>query len=92
MEGVRATIRPCWNPPSGARTAPPVAVTIQIDSSGVPSRAEIKDTARYNRDAVFRQAADAAYRAVMNPRCHPWPLSTGSSVHTLTLTFNSQDY
>ena len=46
-----------------------------MNQDGTPVKAELKDTGRYNNDPNFRAAADAAHRAIMNPRCQPWPLS-----------------
>jgi len=44
--------------------------------------------------AEARLAANAAYRAIMNPRCQPWPLPAEKydSWRTLTFNFDSRDY
>jgi hypothetical protein len=94
IEGVRSKIRPCWNPTPGARDQPIVTLTVQMNQDGTPVKADIQDTGRYSRDPVFRSAADAAYRAVMNPRCQPWPLPTDrfNGWHTITFNFDPRDY
>ncbi len=94
IEGVREKIRPCWNPTPGARESPIVTMTVQMNTDGTPVKAEIQDTGRYSRDPVFRSAADAAYRAVMNPRCQPWPLpmDRASGWRTITFNFDPRDY
>jgi hypothetical protein len=94
IEGVRSKIRPCWNPTPGAREQPIVTLTVEMNQDGTPVKAEVQDTGRYNRDQVFRSAADAAYRAVMNPRCQPWPLPSDryNGWHTITFNFDPRDY
>ena len=88
IEGVRSKIRPCWNPTPGAREQPIVSMTVQMNQDGTPVKADIQDTGRYHNDPVFRSAADAAYRAVMNPRCQPWPLPADRFNGWRTITFN----
>jgi hypothetical protein len=94
IEGVRSKIRPCWLSPGGAREAPVVTLTVQMNQDGTPTKADIQDTGRYHNDPVFRAAADAAYRAVMNPRCQPWPLPTDryNGWRTITFNFDPRDY
>jgi hypothetical protein len=94
IEGVRSKIRPCWLSPGGAREAPIVTLTVQMNQDGTPTKADIQDTGRYNKDPVFRAAADAAYRAVMNPRCQPWPLPTDryNGWRSITFNFDPRDY
>jgi hypothetical protein len=75
IEGVRNRIRPCWNTMSGGRDQNMiVALVVELSRDGTPVRAEVRDAGRYSSDPNFRAAADAAHRAIMNPRCHPWPL------------------
>jgi hypothetical protein len=65
-----------------------------MNQDGTPVKAEIKDTGRYGNDPTFRAAADAAHRAVMNPRCQPWPLSAEkfNAWRTITFNFDPRDY
>ncbi len=96
IEGVRQKIRPCWNFTAGVKDQDTLIVTlvVQMNQDGTPVTAEIQDSGRYNRDPTFRAAADSAYRAIMNPRCQPWPLSPEkyNSWRTITFNFDPRDY
>lgn len=94
VEGVRQKIRPCWNTIGGAREAPVVTLVVQMNQNGTPVEAAFKDSGRYNNDPVYRSAADAARRAIMNPRCQPWPLAAEKygSWRTITFNFDPRDY
>jgi hypothetical protein len=94
VEGVRQKIRPCWNTFGGAKEAPIVTLVVQMNQNGTPVEADFKDTGRYNNDPVYRSAADSARRAIMNPRCQPWPLSPEKfgSWRTITFNFDPRDY
>src|SRR6267154_247569 len=96
IEGVRNKIRPCWNFPAGVRDQANLIVTlvVQMNQDGTPVKADIKETGRYNNDPTYRAAADAAHRAIMNPRCQPWPLSPEkfNSWRTITFNFDPRDY
>jgi hypothetical protein len=72
MLSVGAAIAPCWNVPEGSHLA--VRLRVTVDESGHFTSAEVLDRERYQADPVFRSAADAAQRAVMNPRCYKIPL------------------
>src|SRR5471032_2080071 len=93
VEGVRQKIRPCWNTFGGAKDAPVVSLVVQMDQGGTPTDVQFKDPGRLG-DPVYRAAADSARRAVMNPRCQPWPLSPEkySSWRTITFNFDPRDY
>ncbi|MFI4999532.1 MAG: hypothetical protein ACHQK9_06600, partial [Reyranellales bacterium] len=96
VEGVRQKIRPCWNFPVGIKGQDELIVTlvVQMNQDGTPVKTELKDTGRYNNDPTFRAAADAAYRAIMNPRCQPWPLSPEkyNAWRSITFNFDPRDY
>jgi hypothetical protein len=94
IEGVRQKIRPCWNVLGGAKEAPIVTLVVQMNQDGTPVKAEFKDTGRYNNDPTYRASADAAHRAIMNPRCHPWPLSPEkfNNWRIITFNFDPRDY
>jgi hypothetical protein len=89
-ERLLATVRPCWRTVSNA---PAVSLMVSMNRDGTPVRAQIEDTARYNADPTYRVAVDSAYRAVMNPRCQPWPLpaSRYNDWHTFTFNFDPRD-
>jgi hypothetical protein len=95
IEGVRNKIRPCWNTIGASRDqALIVTLVVQMNQDGTPVKAELKDTGRYNNDPAYRAAADAAHRAIMNPRCQPWPLSQDkyNSWRNITFNFDPRDY
>jgi hypothetical protein len=66
-------IRPCWNFPAGADNTDRLLVVVQIDlrPDGGLIRARVRDRARMATDTFFRAAAEAALRAVRDPRCSP---------------------
>ena len=95
IEGVRQKIRPCWNTQGGARDqAMVITLVVDMNQNGTPVQAVVRDTGRYGSDPVFRAAADAAHRAIMNPRCQPWPLSPEkfNGWKTITFIFDPRDY
>ena len=96
IEGVRNKIRPCWNFPAGVKDQAGLIVTlvVQMNQDGTPVKAEMKETGRYNNDPTYRAAADAAHRAIMNPRCQPWPLSPEkyNAWRYITFNFDPRDY
>lgn len=94
VEGVRQKIRPCWNTIGGAKEAPVVTLVVQMNQNGTPIEAQFRDSGRYNNDPAYRSAADAARRAILNPRCQPWPLSPEkyNSWRSITFNFDPRDY
>ncbi len=95
IEGVRQKIRPCWNTQGGARDqAMVITFVVDMNQNGTPVKAELRDPGRYNSDPFYRAAADAAHRAIMNPRCQPWPLSPEkfNSWKSITFNFDPRDY
>ncbi len=76
-DALRRQIEQCWNPPIGARDAQSLVVEVIIDVNPdrTVSNAEVVDKLRYASDPFFRAAADAAIRAVHNPRCNPLELA-----------------
>lgn len=97
IEGVRQKIRPCWNFIAGSRADADLVVqlVVQMNQDGTPVDAEIKDSGRYGRDPLFAAAADAARRAVLNPRCQPWPLPAekySNGWRYIIFNFDPRDY
>ena len=70
----------CWNPPIGAKDAHNliVEIRIKVNPDRTVADAEIVDKGKYAIDPFFRAAADAALRAVNNPRCSPLALNPDS--------------
>jgi hypothetical protein len=94
MEAVRAKLRPCWAPPIRGATMAVVELRVQMRPDGTPSGTEIVDKKRYESDPDFRASADRALRAVMNPRCQPWPFDPAlySQWKVITFKFDPRDY
>ena len=95
MEAVKRTVEPCWNIDSGARrdNSMQVAIRLTINREGVVQTTTIIDQARYRSDIGFRAAADAAKRAVENPRCRklPLPLESYSEWREAVFIFDPSD-
>jgi outer membrane biosynthesis protein TonB len=75
-DALRRQIEQCWNIPIGARDAQSLIVQLSIDVN--PDRtvqhAEVVDKSRMATDSFYRAAAEAALRAIYNPRCSPLEL------------------
>jgi outer membrane biosynthesis protein TonB len=73
---IRQQIQPCWSPPVGAAGAEDLAVAIfiRVDQRGFVSEARVIDAQAMARNTFVQAAADAARRAVLNPRCQPFQL------------------
>ncbi len=76
-DALRRQIEQCWNPPIGARDAQNliVEVIIDVNMDRTVANADVVDKGRYASDPFFRAAADAAIRALRNPRCSPLELA-----------------
>ena len=70
-----------------------VDVRIAVNPDRTLQQATIVDQLRYNTDSVFRAAADAAMRALRNPRCTPLELPPDKYEEwkDTVLTFNPKD-
>lgn len=66
-------VKDCWNINPGSKGAENLAVLVrmQMNPDGTVQSATIEDQARFNTDPFFQSAAEAARRAVLNPRCNP---------------------
>jgi outer membrane biosynthesis protein TonB len=73
LDAVRRQLAQCWNILAGAKYAEDLVVEVRvtINRDRTVQSATILNQSRYNRDANFRAAADAATRALRNPRCNP---------------------
>lgn len=76
IDALRSAIKQCWAVPAGLLDARNIAVEIHIElnSDGTVLHASVVDQARLAKDPNFKIAADAAYRAVLDPACQPFPL------------------
>jgi hypothetical protein len=70
-----------------------IPFAVDIDRDGTPIKASLVDNGRYNSDPTYRAAADAAHRAIMNPRCGQWALPPAKyeSWRKMRLDINPQD-
>lgn len=73
---IREQVQPCWSPPVGAAGAEDLAVTIfiRVDQRGFVREARVIDAPGMALNGYVQAAADAARRAVLNPRCQPFNL------------------
>lgn len=73
---IRQQIQPCWSPPVGAAGAEDLAITIfiRVDQRGFVREAKVVDAPAMAFSTYVQAAADAARRAVLNPRCQPFQL------------------
>ena len=94
-DAIRAQITPCWNVPAGSKFAEDLAVEIRVfmNRDGSIRDTTILDTGRYNRDSHFRAAADAADRALRNPRCTPlkYPPEKYEQMKAFVFRFDPKD-
>lgn len=90
LDAVRAQISSCWNFPAGAKYAEELIVQIHLvmNTDRTVQSARVVDQAKYNRDPAFQAAADAALRAVRNPRCDPLKLPPAKYDEWKTITLN----
>jgi hypothetical protein len=73
---VREQLRPCFNPPFGAKEDPDLMADVRVtmNPDGTVQATQIIDSGRYSSDQVFRALADSGVRALRNPRCSPLKL------------------
>ena len=95
QDALRAQLGQCWNVMAGAKYAEELIVAVKVNMN--PDRtvrsASIADQLRYARDSHFRAAADAALRALRNPRCTPLnlPENKFEEWKTITIRFNPSE-
>ena len=95
QDALRRQLTQCWNIMAGAKFAENIVVKIRISMN--PDRtikqASIADKGRYNRDSHFRAAADAAVRALRDPRCTPLqlPLDKYDQWKIMVINFDPRD-
>lgn len=75
-DALRRQLSQCWNVMAGAKYAEDLVVEVRavVNPDRTVQSATILDQGRYNRDSHYRAAADAALRALRNPRCTPLQL------------------
>lgn len=90
LDALRQQIAPCWNVPAGAKYAEDLVVEARVtmNRDGTVQNASILNRSRYNQDSHFRAAADAAMRALRNPRCQPLKLPADKYNQWKTIVIN----
>ena len=91
IDALRQQIGQCWNLPAGARQPEEliVEVWVALNPDGTLREAKVLDnTGRASRDGFYRAAAEAALRALMNPRCQPLKLPPEKYHQWQTMTIN----
>jgi hypothetical protein len=70
---VREQLRPCFNPPFGAKEKPDLVADIRVvmNRDGTVQQARVDDQGQYASDQIYRAVADSGIRALKNPRCSP---------------------
>jgi hypothetical protein len=73
LDLVREQLRPCFNPPFGAKDNPNMVADIRVamNQDGTVQQTRIVDMGHYGSDPVFRALADSGVRALRNPQCAP---------------------
>jgi hypothetical protein len=73
IDVVREQLRPCFNPPFGAKETPDLVADIRVtmNPDGTVQTTQVIDTGRYSSDQLYRALADSGVRALKNPRCSP---------------------
>ncbi len=89
-DALRRQISLCWNMPVGARNAENlvVEVLIEVNPDRTVRSAEVVDQMRLGTDTYFRAAAEAALRALRNPKCSPLELPADQYEQWKTIRFN----
>ena len=92
---VRRQISLCWILPAGAKGAKDLKISIHVimNRDGTVREAKVMDARRMVRDTFFRITAEAARRAVLNPKCQPFrlPPNKYEKWQTMLLTFDPRD-
>lgn len=90
VDGFRAQMRRCWSPPSGAREAANLVVSIRLSltPTGMISAGPVVVNRSQLGDPFFRAAAESVLRAIR--RCQPFnmPVEKYKSWRDIELTFD----
>ncbi|PCJ96043.1 MAG: hypothetical protein COA45_11655 [Zetaproteobacteria bacterium] len=71
LDDLNRGVQPCWNVNAGGKNAENLLVSLRVfvNQNLRVREVQILDQLRYNADTHFRAAAEAARRALLNPRC-----------------------
>jgi hypothetical protein len=95
-DAIRGGVQQCWNFDNGLLNAKDLVVKLRVTvtADGRYGSAEILDASRARSDPVFRSAAEAARRAVLNAQCNKIPLPPDRLARLMpsfVLNFNPKD-
>lgn len=89
VDAVRRAIRPCWSVDAGARGVDNYLVVVEanMNPDGTVRNARVVSS------TVDRASTDRALRALLNPRCQPFPLPPDQydDWKVMTVNFNPRD-
>ncbi len=92
---IREQLRPCFNPPFGAKEKPDLVADIRVvmNPDGTVQQARVVDQGQYNSDPIYRAIADAGVRALKNPQCSPlrFPPEQFAAWQTFIFGFSTRD-
>jgi hypothetical protein len=72
---IRERLRPCFNPPFGAKEKPDLVADIRVvmNRDGTVQQAKVVNQGQYAGDRIYRAIADSGVRALLNTQCSPLP-------------------
>ncbi len=92
---IREQLRPCFNPPFGAKEKPDLVADIRVvmNPDGTVQQAKIVDQGQYSADPIYRAIADSGIRALRNPQCSPlrFPPEDFAVWQTFVFGFSTRD-
>lgn len=95
IDALRQKLKPCWNVLTGAKYAENLVVEVRVtvNPDRTVKQATIINQPLYNTDTYYKAAADAAIRALYNPRCAPLalPPEKYNEWKTTIITFDPRD-
>jgi hypothetical protein len=92
---IREQLRPCFNPPFGAKEKPDLVADIRVvmNRDGTVQQAKVVDHGQYAGDPSYRAIADSGIRALRNPQCSPlrFPPDDFAVWQTFIFGFSTRD-
>jgi hypothetical protein len=92
---IREQLRPCFNPPFGAKEKPDLVADIRVvmNPDGTVQQARVVDQGQYAGDPIYRAIADSGIRALRNPQCSPlrFPPEEFDVWQTFVFGFSTRD-
>ena len=89
LDAVRMQVMSCWYQPTGLKEGSQLMVEIKVEVN--PDRtvrsAKVVDTSRMRTDPFYRNLAESAQRAMLNPKCNQLKLPVDKYSTWKTITF-----